>query len=174
MGRVKAMPTRCSGTSKMAVMEWFGLEGRADGSFFISNHLGTSVPKASLAAPGSSPPPTLSCGCYLHRFLPREVQELDVTRLVSVLLPCSHRELSQRTTPRSRSWWGRRFCQDLAKTRNPFQDLNQLTCAGNPDPRPHTAMGLDRATQQPCLCLHSTARQPPSLDFSAPPACPRL
>lgn len=55
-----------------------------------------AVPKASSPAPGSSPPP---CGCYLHRFLPREVQEFDVTGLVSALLPGSHRELSQSPSP---------------------------------------------------------------------------
>lgn len=57
MGRIRVMPSRCSGISKMAFVEWLRLERRADGSFFISNHLGTSVPKALLTAPGSSPPP---------------------------------------------------------------------------------------------------------------------
>lgn len=40
-----------------------------------------------------------SLRCYFHRFLPGEVQEVDVTELVSALLPGSYRELLQSLSP---------------------------------------------------------------------------
>lgn len=73
---------------------------REAGTAVPAGAVGIRAVEATLSPRPSSSPPL--CWCYLHHFLPREVQEFDVTGLVSALLPGSLRELSQS----SRGWDG--------------------------------------------------------------------